>query len=324
MTAAGKPLLEVNGLSLEFATRDGVVRALDRVSYSLAPGRIMGVVGESGSGKSVMAFTLLGLLDSTAKITGGSAMLGSVDLLRADERTMRSLRGSAISMIFQSPRAALNPIRSVGDQLKDVLRAHGRGGNDASQAVELLRTVKIADPERRLHSYPYELSGGMCQRVMIALALACSPKLLVADEPTTGLDVTTQAAIMDLLVELARSRGMATLFITHDLALASRYCDEVAVMHAGQMVERAPAATLHRSALHPYTRALFRSTPGRDTAIDSLSTIAGTLPDLRSIDLAPCRFAGRCSLHVPQCDADAPVLELVGDKHEVACFRSGQ
>ena len=246
----GVPLLAVRGFGLEFRTRSGIVRAIEDVSLTLHRGEIVGLVGESGSGKSVLSYALLGISDRAARVTGGEALFGGMDLLKADESTLADLRGREISMIFQSPRTALNPIRTVGLQIEDVLRRHAVArGADLSRslrerAVQALREVAIADPERRVAAYPFELSGGMCQRVMIALALACRPGLLIADEPTTGLDVTTQAAVMDLLTGLARERQMATLFITHDLALAADHCDRIVVMHAGHAVEAAPTAEL--------------------------------------------------------------------------------
>ncbi len=286
------PLLEVRDFGLEFRTRGGTVHALQGINLSLYKGEIVGLVGESGSGKSVLSYALLGISDRAARITGGSAIFGGLDLLQADEHTLADLRGRDISMIFQSPRTALNPIRPVGQQIEDVLRRHaGARGPDLGlslkqHAVQALREVAIADPERRAHAYPFELSGGMCQRVMIALALACRPSLLIADEPTTGLDVTTQAAVMDLITGLARERQMATLFITHDLALAADYCDRIVVMHAGHAVESAPTAALFTSPRHPYTGRLMSSTPGEHSSISSLLPVPGNLPDLKRSDHA--------------------------------------
>ncbi|MFY9512139.1 MAG: ABC transporter ATP-binding protein, partial [Rubrivivax sp.] len=289
------PLLDVRNFSLEFRTRSGTVRALQDISLQLQKGEIVGLVGESGSGKSVLSYAMLGISDAAAKVTGGSAVFGGMDLLRADEKTLSDLRGREISMIFQSPRTALNPIRPVGLQIEDVLRRHavaarGRTGPDAAlglreRAVQALREVAIADPERRWSAYPFELSGGMCQRVMIAIALACRPSLLVADEPTTGLDVTTQAAVMDLITGLARERQMATLFITHDLGLAAEYCDRIVVMHAGHAVEVAPTQLLFQQPQHPYTARLMSSTPTAEGSLAALQPVPGNLPDLRRGDL---------------------------------------
>jgi peptide/nickel transport system ATP-binding protein len=272
---------------------------------------------------------MLGISDAAARVTGGSAVFGGIDLLKASEATLGELRGREISMIFQSPRTALNPIRPVGLQIEDVLRRHavalrGHTGPEQGQglrerAVQSLREVAIADPERRWAAYPFELSGGMCQRVMIAIALACRPGLLIADEPTTGLDVTTQAAVMDLITGLARERQMATLFITHDLGLAAEYCDRIVVMHAGHAVESAPTKALFAAPRHPYTARLMSSTPGRDSTLASLLPVPGQLPDLRRSDLPPCRFSGRCERATARCSGPLPPLDTQAS-HGVACW----
>jgi peptide/nickel transport system ATP-binding protein len=319
------PLLEVRDFSLEFRTRSGTVRALEAINFQLHKGEIVGLVGESGSGKSVLSYAMLGISDRAAKVTSGSDVFGGMDLLQADERTLANLRGREISMIFQSPRTALNPIRPVGLQIQDVLRRHAAApGADLSKslkdrAVQALREVAISDPERRVHAYPFEMSGGMCQRVMIALALACRPSLLVADEPTTGLDVTTQAAVMDLITGLARERQMATIFITHDLALAADYCDRIIVMHAGHAVESAPTTELFARPQHPYTARLMSSTPGERSTIASLAPVPGNLPDLKRTDLPACRFAERCERATDRCRTQRPVLDP-SQPHSVACW----
>jgi peptide/nickel transport system ATP-binding protein len=320
------PLLDVRDFALEFRTRSGVVRALEGVDLRIRKGEIVGLVGESGSGKSVLSYALLGISDRAAKVTSGTAVFGGIDLLQASERTLADLRGREISMIFQSPRTALNPIRTVGQQIEDVLRRHAAApGADLAKslrerAVQALRDVAISDPERRHGAFPFELSGGMCQRVMIALALACRPALLVADEPTTGLDVTTQAAVMDLLTGLARERQMATLFITHDLALAADHCDRIVVMHAGHVVEAAPARALFARPLHPYTERLLGSTPGEGThSIHALHPVPGNLPDLRRSGLPGCRFAERCERRSARCLAEKPPLDADAD-HAAACW----
>ena len=319
------PLLEVKDFSLEFRTRGGTVRALEGIDLQLHKGEIVGLVGESGSGKSVLSYALLGISDRAARITGGSAMFGGMDLLKASESTLADLRGREISMIFQSPRTALNPIRRVGQQIEDVLRRHAAapgvdlGRSLKERAVQALRDVAISDPERRMAAYPFEMSGGMCQRVMIALALACRPGLLIADEPTTGLDVTTQAAVMDLITGLARERHMATLFITHDLALAADYCDRIVVMHAGHAVECAPTKSLFAVPRHPYTARLMSSTPGERSSIASLQPVPGHLPDLKRDDLPACRFAERCDRAVDRCRRERPQLEG-GAADGVACW----
>ncbi len=322
---AQPPLLEVRDFSLEFRTRSGTVRALEAINLTLRKGEMLGLVGESGSGKSVLAYAMLGISDRAARITGGTVMYGGMDLLQADEATLADLRGREISMIFQSPRTALNPIRPVGQQIEDVLRRHAAArGPDLGQslkqrAVQALREVAISDPERRVKAYPFEMSGGMCQRVMIALALACRPGLLIADEPTTGLDVTTQAAVMDLIAGLAQERQMATIFITHDLALAAEHCDRIVVMHAGHAVEAAPTAALFAAPRHPYTARLMTSTPHAGSTVASLQPVPGNLPDLRRSDLPGCRFAERCERAADRCRAERPVLDPA-HSHAVACW----
>jgi peptide/nickel transport system ATP-binding protein len=262
MTA--QPLLDVNDLTVEFATRRGIVKAVQHVNISVAKGETLGIVGESGSGKSVTSYAVMRILDRAGKIAEGSVVFSGIDVRNASEDQMRDLRGREISMVFQNPRAALNPIRKVGDQIEDVLRQHVQQSQVADRgekAIEALEQVKIARPRERYHAYPFELSGGMCQRVVIALALACNPQLLIADEPTTGLDVTTQKAVMDLIVELTKRRGMSTILITHDLGLAAAYCDRVVVMEKGRVVETALSADIFANPEHAYTRKLMRATP---------------------------------------------------------------
>jgi peptide/nickel transport system ATP-binding protein len=261
MTA--QPLLDVNDLTVEFATRRGIVKAVQHVNITVAKGETLGVVGESGSGKSVTSYAVMRILDRAGRIAEGSVMFSGIDVKAATEKQMRDLRGREISMIFQNPRAALNPIRKVGDQIEDVLRQHvqSAASDRGEKAIEALEQVKIARPRERYHAYPFELSGGMCQRVVIALALACNPQLLIADEPTTGLDVTTQKAVMDLIVELTKRRGMSTILITHDLGLAAAYCDRVVVMEKGRVVETALSADIFAKPEHAYTKKLMRATP---------------------------------------------------------------
>ena len=257
------PLLDVRDLTVEFATRRGVVQAVKKINITLAKGETLGIVGESGSGKSVTSYAVMRILDRAGSIAEGSVMFSGLDLRGASEADMRNLRGREMSMIFQSPRLALNPIRKVGHQIEDVLLEHAQVGNEdvANKAVEVLEQVRIARPKERYHAYPFELSGGMCQRVVIALALACRPQLLIADEPTTGLDVTTEKAVMDLVVELTRERGMSTILITHDLGLAAAYCDKVVVMEKGHVVETSPSEVIFKAPSHAYTRKLMRATP---------------------------------------------------------------
>ncbi len=267
------PLLAVEDLRVTFSTRRGPVEAIRGVSFALRPGETLGIVGESGSGKSVTAFAAMRLLDRAGRITGGRVLFRGQDLARAAASDVRALRGTAMSMIFQNPRAALNPIRTVGLQLADALRAHGTlSGREArAQALDLLRAVLIREPERRLDAYPHELSGGMCQRVMIALAIACEPALLIADEPTTGLDVTTQKTVMDLLARITAERGMSTILITHDLGLAAQYCGRVAVMEQGLVVEEAAPDILFSDPRHPYTRRLVAASPTPDSTVADLA-----------------------------------------------------
>ena len=261
MTA--QPLLDVHDLTVEFSTRRGIVKAVQHVNIAVAKGETLGIVGESGSGKSVTSYAVMRILDRAGRIAEGSVMFSGIDVKAASENEMRDLRGREISMIFQNPRAALNPIRKVGDQIEDVLRQHVQSASSdrGEKAIEALEQVKIARPRERYHAYPFELSGGMCQRVVIALALACNPQLLIADEPTTGLDVTTQKAVMDLIVELTKRRHMSTILITHDLGLAAAYCDRVVVMEKGRVVETAKSADIFARPEHAYTKKLMRATP---------------------------------------------------------------
>ncbi|MDB5821094.1 MAG: ddpD [Rhizobacter sp.] len=313
-------LLDVDSLSLVFRTRHGTVKALEDVSLQLHKGEIVGVVGESGSGKSVMAYTVMGLHDAAARIDKGSITFGGTDMLKASNAELGEIRGRELSMIFQSPRTALNPIRKVGLQIEDVLRQHAaiRSQDLHKHAVLALERVRIPDAERRYHAYPFELSGGMCQRIMIAIALACSPSMLIADEPTTGLDVTTQAVIMDLIREMSRSTGMATLLITHDLGLAGEYCDRIAVMHAGHLVEIAPTEELLAHPAHPYTKQLLAATPTPRSTVDSLTSIPGQLPDLRG-ELPPCRFRFRCERALTICDEPPLPWTPISTDHLVRC-----
>jgi peptide/nickel transport system ATP-binding protein len=319
-------LLQVENLSLQFRTRGGTVHALQDVSLAVDKGETVGLVGESGSGKSVLSYAMLGLSDAAARVTGGSAFFDGLDLLAAKQQDLQDIRGREVSMIFQNPKVALNPIRKVGHQLEDVLARHTTTlrADLKSRAIACLAEMRIPDPERRYHAYPFELSGGLCQRVMIALALACGPKLLIADEPTTGLDVTTQAAIMGLIREKARvaggTHGMATLLITHDLGLARDQCDRIVVMHAGHVVESAPTEDLFSRPQHPYTRQLIRATPVGRASLQDLVAVRGSLPDLRRADLPPCRFAERCMSVSTACASPLPTV--MADAHMVRCHHA--
>ncbi len=272
---APRPILTVDGLSVEFRTRNGTVRALESVDLTVAKGEVLGIVGESGSGKSVTAYTVIGLLDKAGRPVAGSAEYDGVPLIGTREKDLADLRGREISMIFQNPRAALNPIRPVGKQIEDVLLRHNQATRqDAKEkAIAMLEKVRIVDPPLRYWSYPYELSGGMCQRVMIAIALACNPRLLIADEPTTGLDVTTQKATMDLVQELTRASGMSVILITHDLGMAAAYCDRIVVMRKGEIVEAAPVAQLFADPKHPYTQKLIAASPGPNSKLSDLTAV---------------------------------------------------
>jgi peptide/nickel transport system ATP-binding protein len=292
------PLLDVQALTVEFATRKGLVQAVRNIDLSVAKKEIVGIVGESGSGKSVTSYAVMRILDRAGRVAEGSIHYTNIDLVHAPESQMRELRGREISMIFQNPRAALNPIRAVGKQIEDVLREHAQAGSQdiREKAIAALREVRIPRPEERYNAYPFEMSGGQCQRVVIALALACRPRLLIADEPTTGLDVTTQKAVMDLIIELTRQRDMSTILITHDLGLASAYCDKVVVMEKGRVVETAPASRIFKHPEHAYTRKLMRATPRPGIVLRDL------LPEGSPEALAPI------PLSAPQTEGAEPLL----------------
>ena len=312
------PLLAIENLSLAF----GAARVVDAVSLQISPGETLGLVGESGSGKSVAALATMGLIDRAAKTLGGRILFEGEDLLAASEARKRALRGRRLALVFQHPRRALNPTRTIGRQLVDVLAAHASLSRAEARrrALQTLASVGVPDPEARFAAYPFELSGGLCQRVTIALALAASPSLLIADEPTTGLDVTTQAVVLDLIAGLARERGLALWLITHDLALASERCERIVVMHAGQVVESAPAAALIAAPRHPYTRALVAATPRPGLALTELAEPVGATPDLTRPDLPACRFAARCAFAEDRCARERPPLVEIAPGHRVACW----
>jgi len=305
-------MLEVRDLRTHFHTRAGLLKAVDGVSFSVGAGETVALVGESGSGKSVTALSILRLVPSPpGRIAGGQVLLDGVDLLTLPEARMAEMRGSAVSMIFQEPMAALNPVMTIGDQIGEALAAHGRSAA-RQRTLELLDLVRIPDRHARIDDYPHRLSGGMRQRVMIAMALACRPKLLIADEPTTALDVTIQAQILDLLRELQAEIGMAMLFITHDLGVVAEIADRVVVMYAGRKVEEAPVADLFARPLHPYTQGLLAATA-------SLQEIPGTIPSL--IGLGPgCPFADRCPLVMDACRPAPPPRSVPGPGREVYCL----
>jgi oligopeptide/dipeptide ABC transporter ATP-binding protein len=321
----GERLLEVKGLRTSFHTRDGVVRAVDGIDFHVERGEIMGLVGESGCGKSVTSLSILRLVAPPGRIEGGEVIFDGRDLLKVGGDEMRRIRGNRISMIFQQPQSSLNPVWDVSRQVGEVLELH-RGLNRRaakSRVVELLEMVGIPDPARRAKSYPHELSGGMAQRVMIAMALACEPELLIADEPTTALDVTIQAQILDLMRTLRDETGTAIILITHDLGVVAEMCDRVAVMYAGEIVEQTDTVSLFRDPLHPYTHGLIASIPVVGDLREELSVIPGNVPNL--IDLPQgCRFAPRCTTRVAHNVTMAteahPALLPMAPGHDVRCF----
>ena len=320
-----RPLLEIRGLRTSFHTRDGLVRAVDGIDFSVDRGEIMGLVGESGCGKSVTSLSIMRLVAQSGRIEGGEILFDGQDLLKLSPDAMRHIRGERISMIFQQPTSSLNPVWDVGTQIEEVLRIHrGMKGKAAeARATDLLKMVGIPDPKRRLKAYPHEMSGGMAQRIMIAMALACEPELLIADEPTTALDVTIQAQILDLMRNLRDETGTAIILITHDLGVVAEMCDRVAVMYAGEIVEQTDVVSLFREPLHPYTRGLIGSIPVVGDLREELSVIPGNVPNL--IDLpAGCRFAPRCLARIEEGIDNAfdehPSLLPVRAGHDVRCW----
>ena len=317
-------MLEIKGLKIYFGTEEGVLRAVDGVDLGIGTGETLGVVGESGCGKSVTALTVMRLLPMPpAHIAGGEIRWRGRDLVAAGEDAVRELRAKEIAMIFQEPMTSLNPVYTVGEQIAEVVRLHDNPNRRAAleRAVEMLRLVHIPNPERRVNDYPHQFSGGMRQRVMIAMALSCKPKLLIADEPTTALDVTIQAQILDLMSELKEEMGMAVMLITHAMGVVAENAQRVVVMYAGKVVEDAPVDELFRAPLHPYTLGLIRSIPRLDLAAKKkqrLETIAGTVPIL--VNPAPgCRFAARCASVREECLQATPPLVEVAPGHKVAC-----
>ncbi len=320
------PLLELDGLRTYFDTLDGTVRSVNGVSYELRAGETLGVVGESGCGKSVTALSIMRLVPTPpGRFAGGSIKYRGTDLLKLSEREMRQIRGNRISMIFQEPMTSLNPVLTVGRQIAETVQLHQKLSRSAAmaRAVEMLRLVQISEPERRVNEYPHQLSGGMRQRVMIALALACNPEVLIADEPTTALDVTIQAQIVDLIKRLQKELGMGVIMITHDLGVVAESCDRVVVMYAGRKVEEASVFDLFERPLHPYTRALMASMPAMNTQADRLAEIPGMVPSPLTLGKG-CAFAARCTLAQPRCREETPALTVQGEGHTVACFAVSQ
>jgi oligopeptide/dipeptide ABC transporter ATP-binding protein len=319
-------LLEIANLRTVFATERGEVAAVDDVSFTLEEGEVLGIVGESGSGKSVTALSIMGLLPRPpARIASGSIRFAGTDLLGLREAQMRRVRGPGIGMIFQEPMTSLNPVFTIGDQLMETIGAHERMAPKArrERAIAMLGKVGIAAASRRLEDYPHQLSGGMRQRVMIAMALACSPKLLIADEPTTALDVTIQAQILELLLSLRDELGMAIVIITHNMGVVAETADRVLVMYAGKIVEQAGVDALFETPAHPYTRGLLESIPSLDDERTRLHTIPGTLPNPAMLPPG-CRFAPRCAWRLPECEAGLPPLVEVRPGHDAACIRHAE
>ena len=320
-----KPLLEVKGLKTYFYTEDGIVRAVDGVDFEVYPGEVLGLVGESGCGKSVTSLSIMRLISKPGRVDAGEILLDGEDLLEFPEEEMIKVRGNRISMIFQQPQTALNPVFRVGAQLAEVLDVHQDLGKEAGwkRAVELLRMVGVPDPERRVEAYPHELSGGMAQRVMIAMALACVPELLIADEPTTALDVTIQAQILDLMRSMRKEMGTSVILITHDLGVVAEMAERVAVMYAGEIVEQTDVNTLFDEPMHPYTQGLIGSIPVLGEIKERLDVIPGSVPNL--VNLPPgCRFAPRCQARVNHnltiCTEQKPGLEDIRAGHKVRCW----
>jgi oligopeptide transport system ATP-binding protein len=317
------PLLSVTDLRTYFHTRSGVYRAVDGVSFSLERGETLGIVGESGSGKSVTCYSIMGLIPTPpGRIESGTALFDGVDLLHCTPAQSRAIRGKRVAMIFQDPMTSLNPYMRISDQLIEPLLIHEKLSRSAARhrALAALESVGINDAEKRIHLYPHEFSGGMRQRVMIAMALITKPELLIADEPTTALDVTVQAQILELIKKMQRELGMAVIFITHDLGVVSGLCDRVQVMYAGRIVESADTRTLFHSPRHPYTRALQRSIPSLQPKGTELYTIAGMPPDL-SKPLPGCSFSARCEHATDHCRTTTPALAPLSPTHAQACLR---
>ena len=314
------PLLAVQGLETHFATAQGVLRAVDGVSFAIDRGEVLGLVGESGCGKSVTSLSIMRLVPPPGRVASGRVLFEGEDLLAKDAEAMRRVRGARIAMVFQEPMTSLNPVFSIGDQIASAVMAHGGAGRHEAgeRTVAMLDLVQIPSPHQRARDYPHQLSGGLRQRAMIAMALASGPALLIADEPTTALDVTIQAQILDLLRRLQAERGMAVLLITHDLGVVAELCHRVAVIYAGRIVELAPVESLFARPIHPYTRGLLQCLPHPSRFGQQLVSIDGVPPDLRQA-AGGCRFAPRCAYALPSCREAEPSLEEREPGHFVAC-----
>ncbi len=318
-------VLDIKNLRLSFGKDEDRVEVLSGVTLSIPEGKIIGVVGESGCGKTVTALSIMRLIpEPPGRIDGGEIIFDGANLLRLSERDIRAIRGNRISMIFQEPLSSLNPVFSVGEQIGETIRTHLSVSKkeEKERTVELLKLVGIPSPETRMNSYPHELSGGMCQRIMIAMALACNPELLIADEPTTALDVTIQAGILELINELREKFGMSVFLITHDLGIVAEVADEVYVMYAGKIVEHASTQNLFENPRHPYTVGLMNSIPGLNEKRERLSAIPGIIPSPKDFPVG-CRFQDRCPLAIDKCRIYEPTLEGI-DGHQSACFRSDE
>jgi oligopeptide/dipeptide ABC transporter ATP-binding protein len=318
-------VLEVKNLVTSFQIRGNWVHAVDDCSFKVPKGKTLGIVGESGCGKSVTSLSIMRLIPTSGgRITSGQILFEGQDLLLIKEKEMRKIRGNRISMIFQEPMTSLNPVFTVGNQVGEVFQLHkGASTKQARElSIEMLRAVKIPSPEKRVDDYPHQLSGGMRQRVMIAMALACQPSLLIADEPTTALDVTIQAQILELMNDLQEEKGMSTVLITHDLGVVAETCHDVVVMYAGRMVEKSSAVSLFENPQHPYTKGLMNSIPKLGSKQKRLNTIPGLVPSLGNFPKG-CRFQDRCSLAGPECKEAEPTLKKMANGAEVACFKAG-
>ena len=323
---ASHPVLEINDLKTHFFTDDGVIKAVDGVHLKIEKGKVLGVVGESGCGKSVTALSILRLVSKPGRIVDGKILLEGNDIIKLSDKEMRQVRGGVVSMIFQEPMTSLNPVFTVGDQIVEAIVIHQKKSKSESKslAIDMLRKVRIPEPELRVDEYPHQFSGGMRQRAMIAMALSCNPKLLIADEPTTALDVTIQAQILDLLKDLQREFGLSIMIITHDLGVIAEVADDVAVMYASKIVEYTDVVNLYKDPLHPYTNGLFESRPKADTPKSRrMNVIQGAVPNPLDFPTG-CKFHTRCPFVQEKCKTEEPVLKEIKPGHMVSCHFAGQ
>ena len=321
-----KIVLDVKDLKISFKTHNGVLPAVNSVSFSVKKGEILGVVGESGCGKSVTATSIMGLLNKKKSFVEGEVNYEGQNLLNLKEKEFRKIRGNVISMVHQNPMTSLDPLYTIGNQLIETIRLHQKVSKSEAfdRALELLKKVGISSPEIKIHSYPHQLSGGMKQRVMIAIALACQPDILIADEPTTALDVTIQAQILDLLLDLQKEYGMSIIFITHDLGVVAEFCERVMVMYLGQVVESADVKSIFKSPQHPYTKGLLKSIPNLEgKRKEKLFTVEGSVPPLSKVPNG-CRFSNRCSFAFERCFNEMPQLETNSEGHSVRCWLNSE